>query len=800
MEQVSFGPFRLDRTERRLHRGAAVIPLRPKTFAVLDHLVARPRRLATKAQLLAAVWPDTAVSDVVLKVCVREIREALGDDPEHPRYVETAHRLGYRFIGRVSLTNLPAASSSLVGRRHEIEEIAAALRESRLLTLVGAGGVGKSRLALEAARQIQEAFEDGVWWVDLATLNEPAFVPNAVAAALGLRDSPGEPPLAALERYVSTREILLVVDNCEHLLAATAGMLHGILSAGTSVRALATSREPLKIDAERPYAVPPLAVPALAAATSASDALAYDAVNLFDERARAVLPGFALSDRNCQAVVDVCRHVDGLPLAIELAAARVPVVPVEEIGTRLHASLHVLGSGRRSGLPRHQTLRAAIDWSYDLLDAGEQRLLARLSLFAGSFTLDAAECVGGRDAAPKGETFDLLSRLLDKSLVFVADRSESYAWRYRLLETVRQYAGEKLQSSDHAADACTRYVQYYLDVAERAELTINTIDRPAQLAALEREHGNLRHAIERAAAAGDTAGAARLAAALFWFWFHRGHWRQGRAFLGAAIDGETAPSRVRARALLGDGVLAWAEGAYTVAVDRLEECVAIGRTAPQASTTAHALHFLAMVRLAQGDAAAGLPLAEEAVRVARTTQDPFCFMLALASYGVVLLALNRYDEASAALQESVDCGRRAVDPWATALPLRNLAIIASRRGQHPVARRLLEESLRGLRDLREKWFLSRSVETLAEVLAAAGEHERSAHLFGAAEGLREAVGASVLAFYRADYDGAIATVRRALGGRRFDRYRRVGRALSAEEMVDYAVGQSALTRRAARPD
>ena len=800
MEQVSFGPFRLDRAERRLHRDAAVIPLRPKTFAVLDHLVARARRLVTKEQLLAAVWPGTAVSDVVLKVCVREIREALGDDPERPRYVETAHRLGYRFIGRVLLTNLPAASSSLVGRRREIEAIAAALRGSRLLTLVGAGGVGKSRLALEAARAIQETFEDGVWWVDLSSLNDPAFVPHAAAAVLSLRDSPGEPPLAALARYVSTREILLVVDNCEHLLAATAGMLHAILSAGTTTRVLATSRESLKIDGERAYAVPPLSLPAPAQTPAASEALDYEAVNLFDERARAVLPAFALTDRNCQAVIDICRHVDGLPLAIELAAARVPVVPVDEIGHRLHASLHVLGPGRRSGLPRHQTLRAAIDWSYDLLDAGERRLLARLSVFADSFTLDAAEYVGGRSDGRPGEVFELLSRLIDKSLVFVADRSESSPWRYRLLETVRQYADEKLRSGDEAADACARYVQYYLDAAERAEPALNAVDRPARLAGLEREHGNLRNAIERAFAAGNTTGAARLAAALFWFWFHRGHWRQGRAFLGAALEHETAPSPIRARALLGDGVLAWGEGAHTVAVGRLEECVAIGRTVPQASTTAHALHFLAMVRLAQGDAAAGEPLAEEAVRVARAAQDPFCFMLTLASYGVVLLALNRYDEASAALQESVDCGRRASDPWATALPLRNLAIIASRRGKHQIARRLLEESLRGLRDLRESWFLSRSVETLAEVLAAAGEHERSAHLFGAAEGLREAIGASVLGFYKADYDGAIATVRRALGVRRFDRCRRIGRALNAEEMVDYAVGGSVLTRRAARHD
>ena len=328
MPQVSFGPFRLDSAERRLHSGATVIPLRPKTFAVLDYLVARAGRLVTKEQLLAAVWPDTAITDTVLKVCVREIREALGDDPEHARYVETAHRLGYRFVGQVSITNLPAPVSSLVGRRREIEDIARTLDGSRLVTLVGAGGSGKSRLALEAAAALRDRFEDGVWWVDLSSLNDPAFVPQAAAVALGVRDQPGELLTAVLARYVSTREMLLAVDNCEHLLAASAALLQTLMRTGPRLRVLATSREPLNTDGERVYLVPALSVPVSASVLTASQALEYDAIRLFDERARAVLPSFVLSEGNCGTVVEICRHLDGLPLAIELAAARVPAVPI----------------------------------------------------------------------------------------------------------------------------------------------------------------------------------------------------------------------------------------------------------------------------------------------------------------------------------------------------------------------------------------------------------------------------------------------------------------------------------------
>ena len=782
MSHISFGPFRLDSANRRLHHGEHVVPLRPKTFAVLEHLTARPGHLVTKEQLLAAVWPDTAVTDTVLKVCIREIRDAIGDDAESPRYIETAHRLGYRFVGHVSTTNLPAAVSRLIGRQDELAAISDELGRARLVTLTGSGGSGKSRLAIEVADSLGDRFEHGIWWIDLAPVGDERFVPQAVAIALGVRDQSGQSLTSLLGRFLAASETLLVVDNCEHLIGAAASLIQTLLQRAPRLRVLATSREPLRADGERVRMVAPLSVPGPSVST-VEEALEYDAIRLFEDRATAAWSSFTLSNSTCPAVVAICRRLDGLPLAIELAAARVAGLSVDQIASRLRESLSVLGTGQRTELARHQTLRAAIEWSDNLLTDAERRVFRSVSVFVDGFTPEAADCV----AAAGENVLDVIGRLVDKSLV-VPERVMPGEWRYRLLETVRQYAHEKLLSHDtHASEALARHAAFYLQLAERVEPHINTTARPTALAMLARDHADLRAAIERALRNAEFTHASRLSAALFWFWFHHGLWREGRTFLRAAIEHEAGSSPLRARLLLGDGVLAWAEGEQGTAAACLEECIAIG--GGDVSTHAHALHFLAMVRLAEGSAAAGRPLAEEAVRQARMTGDAFCLTIASASHGVLLLALGQLDEARAVLEESVERGRAAGDAWAMALPLRNLAIIASRCGEHERARQLLQESLRGLRDLGEKWFLSRSVETLAEVLSREGQYQRAACLFGSAEGLREAVGAPVLSFYRADYDEAIARTRAALGAREFDRCWLEGRALTPEHSVAYALDE-----------
>ncbi len=680
-----------------------------------------------------------------------------------------------------------------MGRQREILEITQALDVSRLLTLVGPGGSGKSRLALEVARSVGEKFDDGVWWVDLAPLGGERFVPQAIAAALGVREQPGHDLTRTLATFLASRELLLVVDNCEHVIAASACLLRDLLQAAPRLRVLATSREPLRSDGEQLWLVPPLSFPETNEALTPEQALQYQAVRLLDERARAALPSFVLSAANCQAVIKICRRLDGMPLAIELAASRVRALSAEQIAARLDDCFRVLGGGHRTELPRHQTLRAAIDWSYDLLTEPERRLLKRLSVFVDSFTLEAAEDVASGLEMGVAGVVDIMSHLIDKSLVLVTDEQGAHL-RYRLLETVRQYANQKLLAAEDASRASMQHAEHYLRFAEEIEPGINTSARQARLGMLEREHSNIRIALERLARAAAHDRASRLASALFWFWFHRGHWGEGRTFLGAAIQGDDRPSQSRARTLLGDGVLAWTVGDFTAAGPRLEESAALGRAVEDLPTAAHALHFLAMVRLAEGQPLAGRPLGEQAVALARTAADAFCLTIALASYGVVLLALEEYEDARIAFEESVSLGREAGDGWAVALPLRNLAIIAHRQQDYRTARTLLEESLRGLRGLNERWFLSRSIETLAEVLASTGEHERAAHLFGAAETLREAVGAPVLAFYRADHERAVDIVRGALGKQGFESCWTVGRALAPDEAVAYALGESNLRR------
>ena len=388
-----------------------------------------------------------------------------------------------------------------------------ALEASRLLTLVGAGGSGKSRLALEVAGSVEEKFEDGVWWVDLAPLSDESFVPQAVATALGVREQPGQRLSQTLVRFLATREVVLVVDNCEHVIGASAALLQDLLQAAPRTRVLATSRESLRIDGERIWLVPPLSLPESPDALPPDRALEYEAVRLLAERAEAALPSFVLSAGNCQSAVEICRRLDGMPLAIELAAARVRVLSLEQIAARLHDCFRVLGAGHRTELPRHQTLRAAIDWSYDLLTEAERRMLRRLSVFVDSFTVEAAEHLVAGFETNRADVFDILSHLIDKSLVFVTEQ-EGPDVRYRLLETVRQYAHEKLLGDEDVSSVSARHTRYCVRLAEEFEPRINTRDRQTCLAQLEREHSNMRTATERALRAGEHDDASRLATAL----------------------------------------------------------------------------------------------------------------------------------------------------------------------------------------------------------------------------------------------------------------------------------------------
>lgn len=683
-------------------------------------------------------------------------------------------------------SNLPAQLTSLIGREREIAEVKRLLAEHRLLALTGSGGCGKTRLALAVAFEVVQEFDDGVWLVELASLSDPDLVPQAVASTLGVREVQDRPLTETLSKHLGFRKMLLVLDNCEHLVESCAALANTLLRACPNLRILVTSREALGIAGERAWLVPSLSLPGSQNLPPLEELAHYEAVRLFVERAAAAASTFELTERNAPAVAELCQRLGGIPLAIELAAARVRVLSVEQIASRLDHCFSLLTGGSRMALPRHRTLRATIDWSHDLLSEKEKALFRRLSVFAGGFTVEAAEKVCGGEGIEREEVLDLLTRLVDKSLVLVAERDGEA--RYRLLETVRQYGWEKLSESGEVEAVRWHHARFFLALAEEVEPKINTADRRLWLGRLEVEHDNLRAALRWTANAGETETGLRLGGALFWFWLHSGYWSEGRRWLEGALTGTSARTAARAKVLYGAGVLAWAQGDHATARSRLEESVAIWRELGDEQDIAYALHFLGLAVLGQGEPVRARSLAQESVEIFRKGEDEFGLAQSLSTLGLVIMAQGEdYALASSLQEESVAISRKTGDYWVLSLALRNLGFAAFRQGDYDRAVALFKESLAVLRQLGEKFFTTRSLEYLAAVLAMSGDHGRAARLFGAGEALREEIGAAVLPFYQVDYDHGVAVAQAQLGEEAFAAAWAQGRAMTPEQAIEYAL-------------
>jgi predicted ATPase/DNA-binding SARP family transcriptional activator len=512
--------------------------------------------------------------------------------------------------------NLPAPRTSFVGREREMVEVKRTLAMTRLLTLTGAGGSGKTRLALEVAGDLIGLYPDGVWLVELAPLSEGALVPQVVTEALGVQEQPERPLLESLLDALRDKVMLLVLDNCEHVIDAAASLVDDLLDSCPRLRLLATSREPLGAMGELGWLVPSLSVPEVHQSPTIEELEGYESARLFADRASNRHPGFELTSENATAVAQVCARLEGIPLAIELAAARIGILSAEQISERLGHSLKLLTGGERTADHRHQTLRATLDWSFELLSEPERVLFRRLSVFAVGFTLEAAESVGAGGGIEVEDVLELLSYLVEKSLV-VAEENWERGARYRLLEPVRQYAWERLRMSGDAEPIGRRHAEFFLALAEEAELELSGPRQPEWLDRLETEHDNLRAALSWALEREVDLGP-RIAGALCRFWHTRGYLSEGRRYLEEAVTRrDVVPASVRAKALDGLGWIAEPQGDYERARVAYEESLELYRSSNDKGGVANTLGDLGSLALDRGDYGQATSLLEKSLTLHR---------------------------------------------------------------------------------------------------------------------------------------------------------------------------------------
>lgn len=635
-------------------------------------------------------------------------------------------------------TNLPLQLTSFVGRARELAEIDERIIASRQVTLTGPGGVGKTRLAIEAASRVLKHFPDGVWLVDFSPLSDPARVTQAVASTLGAQEETGRPLLEVLGDYLLSKRALLVLDNCEHLTAACAELTEHVLRRCPDLRVLATSREILGTAGELAYSVPSLSVPDLQPPPALAEATGYESVRLFVDRAGLGQPDFALTPANTPAILQICGRLDGIPLAIELAAARVKTLSVEEIARRLDDRFKLLTGGIRTALPRHRTLRAAMDWSYDLLPDAERILLRRLAVFVGGFTLDAAEAVCAEEGIDPDDVLDVLTRLVDKSLV-VVDRSGQI--RYRQLEMIRQYARERLAAAGEEDATLRRHRDFYLALAEEAEPHLHG---PRQMEWLDRvaaEHDNARAALEWSLRQPEGESGVRLAAALSSFWHRRGYLAEGREWLDR-VRPRTADvsSEIRIRALLGAGRLAFAQDDFGPAKDIFEQVVPLAREGGDRRALAPALAWLGHAAWHQGERATGIALCEESLALAHSVGHAWTTAIILDEVSVVARHEGDHQRASALLEESLALFREVGDIGEAALCLSRLGALATDRADYRRATSLIEEALNLQRMLGRRTASASSLNRLGLIALAHGDWERAIELFEAAAVIADELG------------------------------------------------------------
>jgi predicted ATPase/class 3 adenylate cyclase/Tfp pilus assembly protein PilF len=682
-----------------------------------------------------------------------------------------------------SPNNLPVQPNPLIGRETEVDEVKGRLLkdDTRLLTLTGVGGIGKTRLALQVgADLLSEAqgsgsFSNGVFFVNLAPLVDPGLVVPTIAYTLGVREAGAQPIAETLKEYLMDKRLLLILDNFEQVLGA-APQVADLLKTALGLKVLVTSRAALNLSMERQYAVPPLPVPDPRKLSTPEALSQYDAVILFIQRAEAVKASFEVNNQNAPAVAEICYRLEGIPLAIELAAARVKVLSPQAMLSRLESRLKLLTGGARDAHTRQQTLRNTIEWSYDLLSDEEKRLFRRASVFRGGRTLEAIEevCAGGvrgwglgisstDELTPNPQSLtplqidvlDGVTSLVDKSLMYAVERARGET-RYWMLETIYEYANEKLDESGEGEETRWQHALYFMWLAERAEPELTGIQQAEWLARLEDEHDNIRAALHwaRESAKGDSHAEAaeaglRLAGSVWRFWYVRGYFSEGREWLAGLLGlaQEGGPSQAqpmlrayRAKALHGAGTLAWAQGEYVAARSLYEESLALRRELGDKLGIAASLNNLALVAQQQGDYDTARSLLEESLALRRELGDKLGIALSLGNLGNVAQQQGDYDTARSLDEESLALLRELGDKLGIASSLGNLGNVAQLQGDYDTARAMYEESLALRRELGAKWGIAISLNNLGTLAQLQGDYDTARAMYEESLAMRRELG------------------------------------------------------------
>ncbi|MET0753766.1 MAG: tetratricopeptide repeat protein [Pyrinomonadaceae bacterium] len=836
-----FGEFRLDAMERVLFKNGEPLNLPPKVFDTLLALVLKSGHIVGREELMNEVWQETFVEEANLSVNISALRKMLGKTGEGKDFIETVARRGYRFRAAVLQNsaenepdetlvvhrrlqarivqtqiedggenankqissvappnNLGAMQLKLIGREKDVAEVSDLLchEETRLLTLTGAGGTGKTSLAKTIARTLLSKFKDGVFFVDLSAVHDTALVLPTVAQTLGIKEAGGKSFAEIIKDFLREAEIMLVLDNFEQVIEAAADIA-GFFSDAPRLKVLATSRALLHLSVEREFAVAPLDFPdgtETAAAIEQISALSklenYAAVALFIARARAVNSGFALTSENAQSVAEICRRLDGLPLAIELAAARVKMMSPPMILARLENQLQILTGGARDLPARQQTMRGAIRWSYDLLDEGEQILFEKLSVFSGGFTLEAAEFVGedeGRkiNNAEGISVLDGVASLIDKSLLTVREQSNG-EMRFQMLEAVGEFARECLSARGAVEKAVkAKHAEYFLALAERAEPEFLGARQAEWTNRLESEHDNLRDALALFIRYGAAEKALRLTAGIKNFWVYRGYLTEGRRWMETVLAG--SPKNTPAlQHLLGKNLISVAgiarqQGDYQSARKFYEEGLVAARAIGDKRQIAQANRGLGTVLYIMRDYETARVYLEKGLALSRELNDRHIIAISLNALGELARAQKDYRAARPLFEETLTLSRELGNQEGILNNLNNLGAVLLSEGDAGGAETHYAEALSLAREMGHKSGISFSLDGFAAIAAKSKDGRRAATLAGAADALRQSIGYEIEPTDRLFRDTYLSEARTAIDEKIFAEFYESGMKLKLEE-------------------